>query len=259
MLKTTTSNVSALSLEYIHVHRGMNTEGPMMHARSLLATTLLAVAMFTASEAHAGALNPWGPPAGKATLTVNPYVFVSKSSVLVPLYLSVGITDRVDVIVGGFAEFADGEIYAGPEIMPRVFVTDNIGFALYFSTWGPNGGEYILGPAMHALWSVGSFDIAMNLTWMPLLSQGELDAGDVQLLLGPEYYFNDRISAYIEFNPTMTLQELGASVDIVPGIGLLLGPEGSHALSIGTIVPIEKAPQPTVGAWYAYTFGFSKH
>src|SRR6185503_2500789 len=128
---------------------------------AVLASLAIAPAL-APSAAHAGALNPWGLPAGQGVFGINPFLYVfpnddgtSGVNLYPILYLQYGFTDSADIIVGQSFYFG-GNWGSGAdtlEIMPRYFFTDTLGIALHTFTGTYSGGTFDFGPELQGAWS----------------------------------------------------------------------------------------------------------
>lgn len=220
------------------------------------------LALSLPATALAGPLNPWGTATGDKTLAINPYMYIMPDGEITPtLYASVGIGDKFDIYagIGTSMRFNNTDNIFSPgaiELFPRYFVTENVGFALH-AIYVPGEVDAVLGPEVHAAWSVGRFAFTGNLGWHPMIGQSGFDAGGLYAIIAPEIYIvPDRLSFYLEVDPGLSLVDPEFDMTLVPGFGVVLDEAGAHSLSLGVQVPVAMDPGPvSVGLWYGTSFG----
>ncbi len=229
--------------------------------------TLVLTSMALVPTADAGALNPWGVPAGEGVFGINPYVYLypnetgaSGINVYPILYLQYGITDPFDLIVGQSFYFG-GDWGSGAdtlEIMPRYFFTDTMGVALHTFTGTYSGGTFDFGPEFQAAWSWDALDLGLNVGYYMWDPFGTFNAGQVTAIVAPERYFTDSFSVYIEGDVTQYLDPSDTEFQIVPGVSWSFAE--LHYFSLGVQIPLDTydgSTKPSVGLWYYTSFGGS--
>lgn len=213
--------------------------------------------MLFLSVALASPLNPFTTATSSGTFLLNPYVYVYADGSVSPLvYVSTGLGSHADVYVGAGGGFGpDGFGGAGIEVMPRYFFNPDIAVAAHvlYSVGSP---EVTIAPEVHAMHSWGNMAFTANVGWRPTFGGEGFDKGSVVAIVAPEVFFSDRVSAYLEIDPTIPVADLAAaSLTLVPGIGLTLGAESNHFVSVGVQVPaFPEISAPSVGMWYAVAF-----
>jgi hypothetical protein len=231
--------------------------------------TLVLTSMVLASTAEAGALNPWGVPAGAGVFGINPYLYVfpnddgtSGANLYPILYLSYGFTDSVDLIVGQSFYFG-GNWGSGAdvlEIMPRYFWSDTMGIALHAKIGTYSGGPFEIGPELQAAWSTDALDFGLNLNYLAYNDPAGFDAGSINVILAPERYLSDAVSVYLEVDASYALT---ADVDpvfmqVVPGVSWSFAE--THYFSLGVQIPFVPEFDSSLiapGIWYYTSFGGS--
>jgi hypothetical protein len=227
--------------------------------------TLVLMSTMLASTAEAGALNPWGVPAGEGVFGINPYIYVfpnetdeSGVNIYPILYLQYGITDPLDIIVGQSFYFG-GDWGSGAdtlEIMPRYFFTDTMGVALHTFTGTYSGGTFDFGPEFQAAWSWDALDLGLNVGYYMWDPFGTFNAGQITAIVAPERYITDGFSIYVEADFTQYLDPSASEFQIVPGISWSFAE--LHYFSLGVQIPLDTydgSTKPSVGLWYYTSFG----
>jgi hypothetical protein len=214
-----------------------------MHGRWL---TLVCLGM--PMVAQAGPLSPWGLHTASGETWLTPYVYVGRGSLSQATYLSIGLGDRFDLI-GGFGFGWRGGFQPGAlEAMPRFFVNDHVGLVVRVASV-PGASQLEVGPEVHAGWRTGRLGFTANLGWRPALGEGG-GVGQAFAVLGPELFFTDAFSLFVEVNPSVDLTDPGvAALTVVPGFGLA---RGAHGVALGVTLPTDDLAQRfTVGGWYS--------
>ncbi len=205
------------------------------------------------SAAFASPLNPWGSATAPGASVVNPYLYVYPEAINPIVYGSVGLSKSVDLYVGyGQLIPKTGAGEGSLEIFPRFFPVAALGLAPHLY-WTPGSDSFILAPEVHANFASGRFSFLANLDWKPIVSSGEFTAGSVVLLAAPEVKLSDRLSVYVEVDPSLSLEDDPFALLVVPGFGLTLDPEGRHSLSAGLQVPVmPDIASSSLGLWYCF-------
>lgn len=203
--------------------------------------------------ALAAPLNPWGSATPKGAALVNPYLYVYADAVNPLVYGSAGLSDHVDVYFG-YGEYLP---QTGPgvgtlEFFPRFFVIPQLAFAPHVY-WTPGVDGVVTAPEVHLNLSAGRVSFIGNVGWRPTIRTSGFDAGSVVTLLAPEVLLADKLSAYLEIDPTVSLDGDPFALTVVPGFGMTLDADGRHTLSAGLQIPVLPTVGPaSVGLWYAF-------
>ena len=205
------------------------------------------------SAAFASPLNPWGSATAPGASVVNPYLYVYPDAINPIVYGSAGLSKRSDVYVGyGQLIPKAGAGEGSLEIFPRFFPVSALGLSPHLY-WTPGSDSFILAPELHTSVSAGKFSFIANLNWKPIVSSGELSTGSVVLLAAPEVKLSDRLSVYLEVDPTVSLEDDPFALVVVPGFGLTLDSEGRHSLSAGLQIPVMPDVAPaSLGLSYCF-------
>lgn len=212
---------------------------------------LLSIAL---SPAHAGALNPWGSATSPAAALINPYVYVTPDAVNPILYGSAGLAEGVDLYMG-YGQVVP-QLVPGVgtvELFPRFFVVPQLALVPHLY-WTPGVDGVIPAAEVHLNLNTDRFAFVANAGWRPLVDRDGFHEGTVPLLLAPELKLTGRFSAYVEVDPTLSLQGDDPALVLVPGFGATLDRDGRHAVSAGLQIPIlPDLGVATLGAWYCFT------
>jgi len=203
-------------------------------------------AVAVAAPAHAGALNPWYGRLDDGAAAVTPYVYVGNDAEVTPsVYVQSSFAGHFDVLVGAGGAFSpDGEsTFTTVDLMPRVFLTDNLG-ATVRTIIDPQSGDASVGPEVHAVFSRSALTFASNIGYADGTTYG---------LLAPELALGDRTSVFFEVNPAFGADSV--DLTLVPGLGLTLDRAGNHTAALGVQVPALAAAAPSYGLWYSTGFG----
>ena len=215
----------------------------------MLASVALAALL---STAQAASLNAWGPATGAGQVAVSPFLGVGAGGAAGSLYGAVGVGDFFDLNLG-LTQAVDASGAAGPvELMPRIFLLPSVGVAVHaIATPGEPG--LTLSSALHGEWSRGPFTLGANLAWVPGPATGAEPAapGEVTAILAPELWMSDRVSAYLEVDPTFSLEGQGAALTLVPGLCVNVDRDGAHQVAVGVGLPTAAGGEVTGGLWYA--------
>lgn len=234
--------------------------------------TALALATLVTTEAHAGGFTPWGTATGDKTIVFDPYFFVDPDgSFRFAPYAWFGATDHFDVLVGATVSFGSAVGPAGVslgaiELLPRAIINDYAIFGAHL-LWTPlddsgaineNVG---LGLEYHGVASAEHFAFTYNAGWLFSVGNDGFDPGAVFMIFVPEYIINDRISAFVEVNPTITVNagdldgdgedDVGWGVGVNPGVTVYLDNDGMHSLTPTALFNIAGA-DTTVGFGLLY-------
>ncbi len=212
--------------------------------------------------AQAAPLNPWlAIPTSSGAIGLTQYVYVYPSGgITEPItYLATGLGDRADIIVGGGLDLGGSPFGITPvalELMPRFFVADGFGVAAH-TWWVPGAADLLVGPELQWTRAFGSMSVTVNAAWKPSVGAAGFDPNVVGALVAPEYAVSERVAAFVEVNPVVAISPNAAtSVTVVPGASLLFGEGNAHSAALGVQIPVYPAvAAPSVGLWYAYTFG----
>ncbi|MFM7201456.1 MAG: hypothetical protein ACKO6N_11755 [Myxococcota bacterium] len=227
-----------------------------------IASMFLAAALFswTASEAQAYPLNPWGSKTATGAVAINPFLYVYGGPTLYPyFYGAYGINDKMDVWAGvGAALDGSGGGFGGLEIFPRYFVNENLGLVAHFFI----GTDSIIpSPEVHYVQSWDKFALTVNAGWRPVVGyNGSFAPGTVNVILAPEYNISSQLSVFLEVDPVIGLDGSGVALTLVPGIGFALDPEQTNTFAAGfqvAVAPGEFDPATALsfGIWYSRVFG----
>jgi hypothetical protein len=255
-------------LRTVEAHGSVTPEGALL---TMLRRTFVLVLASTAlsSSAFAGALLPWGLPAGAGVVGINPYVFAypnddgtSGVNLYPILYGQYGISDDVDVIAG-LSGYLGGNWGTGldtVELMPRYFFSDTMGVCLHAILGAYSGGPIEFGPELHAAWSGDALDLGLNLSYLAYTDPAGFDAGTVSLLVAPERYLSDSFSIYLEGDVLYGITASAVEAQLVPGVSWSFAE--THYFSLGAQVPVTSGgydgnTKVAPGLWYYTSFGGS--
>ncbi|MCB9665570.1 MAG: hypothetical protein H6732_15775 [Alphaproteobacteria bacterium] len=220
--------------------------------KQVIGWTALALATLASPVAHAGGFTPWGTATGDKTVVFDPYFFVDPDGTFrVSPYVWVGATDHFDVLFGATAAFGSGVGPAGAslgalEVMPRGIINDYaiFGFHVFWTPLDDSGNlneSVDLALEYHGVAAYEHFAFTYNAGWAFTVGNAGFDAGGVFGVLVPEYIINDRISAFVEVNPSVTINagdldgdgedDVGWGVGVNPGVTVYLDNNGMHSLT----------------------------
>lgn len=201
------------------------------------------------TAALASPLNPWGSATPAGAALVNPYVYVYPDAVNPILYGSVGVSENVD-LYAGFGELLPtaGSGVGSLEVFPRFFLVPQLALAPHVY-WTPGVDGVVVAPEAHVNFSAGVFSFVGNAGWRPVLHTSGVDLGTVPVILAPEVKLGDRLSAYLEVDPTISLDGKPLALLLVPGFGFTV--DDRQSLSVGLQVPVlPSVGTASFGAWY---------
>ena len=211
---------------------------------------LVAVTLFAPAIAVAAPINPWQAPMNNNQWSLSPGVVSGGGSAEGAFSASVGAGNGIDLNITAGApiseDFGAGEV----EFMPRYFVSDGLGFAVR-AAGGGAGLSYVV-PELHGVIDLPRFDFTVNAG----LDLGVGGAGGEPSFVGivaPEFWFNDRVSTFVELDATAGAG--AAAADLLPGVSANIDPEGVHGVCLALGLPLGPEAGPAYGAfWYALTF-----
>lgn len=206
---------------------------------------------FLLASALASPLNPWGSATAPGAALVNPYLYVTPDAVNPLVYGSVGLSEHADVYFG-YGELlptAGGGV-GTVEFFPRYFVVPQLALTPHLY-WTPGVDGVTVAREVHLNLAAGRFSFVANAGWRQVIHARQLDPGTVPVILAPEVKLTDALSVYVEVDPTFSLQGDAPALQVVPGFGLSLDPEGRQTVSVGLQVPVLPGGGPaSVGLWY---------
>lgn len=209
-------------------------------------------------------LNPIGTPQPEGTASLAPTAYVGPDGWFLPqLYGAVGVRNA-DFNVGFMGDFHPGEPGVPIlDVFPRWFVTEEL--ALVPRVLAPigAGAHPSAGFELHHVYNQGPFWLTSNVGGSFRVGGDKRD-GFAMLMVAPELFVNDRVSVFMEFNPTVwfegvNLHDKNLTMLVVPGVAANLDERCFHQISIGLQVPV--APTvglPSLGGWYTWTVPFRK-
>lgn len=200
--------------------------------------------------ASAGTLSPWGAHTSVGETWLTPYLLVEPGAVSNNTYVAIGTGDRFDLIGGVGLGYADTFEAGVVEVMPRYFVSDQVGVVLRVGSV-PGMPQLEVGPELHAAWGAGPLAFTTNLGWRPVVGEGSA-AGSAFAVFAPELFVTEALSLFTEVNPGVDLGAGDVDVTLVPGFGFAKGDQG---FAIGTQIPLADPGAWSVGAWYSVRLG----
>lgn len=208
---------------------------------------LIGLVSALSSVAHAGALNPWYGRLGDGDAAITPYVYVlDGGAVDASVYVQTSFARHFDLLVGAGGSMVPsvGSAMSTVDLMPRVYINDNIGGTIRTKV-STTGGGVSVGPELHTVHKKGSFTFASNVGYVDRVAYA---------LFAPEFSLSDRFSLFVEVNPTV---EIGGAVALmaVPGFGLAIDKEARHTCALGLQVPTLDPDPLSVGLWYSTSIG----
>ncbi len=209
--------------------------------------TLLSIATAAASP-----LNPWGSLAPEGTTTVAPYVYASASAVSSTLYASRGVHRLGDVYAGvGFVHESSGATRVLVEAFPRFGVGSQTAIVPHV-VWGSAAADRSAGAEIHTWGGKGPLSWVVNLMWRTPLDPQAPSPGTLSAALAPEVSLTERVSMFIEVDPSIALETSATDVLVVQGASVVLGSERAHT----AVVALQWSPEagPSVGASWTTTF-----
>jgi hypothetical protein len=227
----------------------------------VVAAALLAVA----TPAAAGPLDPWGAHVGDGVFALTPFLYAYQGTELDPIvYGQYGVTDKLELL-GGVGAGLDFGGYAAPdsfafslndvELMPRYFFSDTTGVALHLTWGGPGDAGVTIAPELHGVYETGPITTTLNVGYGPYVGKGGFSAGSVYALIGPEHFFNDATSVFLEVNPAFDIPSKSFALDVVPGVSTSIAE--THYFSFGVGIPVVGFDPSGIwaGMWYSISFG----
>lgn len=214
-----------------------------------------------AGTAIAG-LNTWGAHTGVDVAAVTPFFYAYDDRTVAPsIFVSAGVSERVDLIAGMATTFdfsgTGGDVaqLASVELMPRFFITDEVGLALH-SAYFPSDQSVMLSPAVHAVGQWGRFMLTANVGWQPTIADGGFDPGRAFAILVPEVRVAGTLTFFTEVNPGVAFDGAGTvDLTVVPGIGFAFGEGDAHAMALGVQVGVMPTTTLSGGLWYSTAWG----
>lgn len=219
--------------------------------RAAQAPLLLSVfSLFAPAISVAAPINPWQAPMNNNQWSLSPGVVSDGGSAEGAFSASVGAGHGIDLNITAGAPISQDVSSGEVELMPRFFVSDGLGFALR-AAGGASGLSYVV-PEVHGVVDLPRFDFTVNAG----LDLGVGGAGGEPSFVGivaPEFWFNDRVSTFVELDATAGAGN--AAADLLPGVSANIDPEGVHGVCLALGLPLGPEAGPAYGAfWYALTF-----
>ncbi len=210
--------------------------------------------LFLASVAFAAPLNLYGGLSDAGSVALAPTAFADAAGVAPSLVTGVGLGGHADLTigVGGSADWAGTPTGGGLDAVARYGLGDELVLAAHGGV-DLTTGSVVIGPELHWSRSFGIVDVTANVGWRADASTGESTAA---LGVAPEVWLGDRVSFFVEVDPSLALtdSDVTASLLVVPGLSANLSEDGAHALCAGVQLPTDSLGDVSVGVWYSVAF-----
>ena len=141
---------------------------------------------------------------------------------------------------------------APQELLPRWFVTENIGLVAHL-TWAPAEPSVSLGPAVHSTWPIERSAVYVDVGWAPRIGP-EAAVGAATWVAGGEVPVHPHLWVFLETNHRY---EAGATVVLVtPGLYATFDEAGDSELCLGVRLPaVGGWEEGSVGVWFNQNVG----
>ena len=207
------------------------------------------------ASAFAAPLNLFGGMADGGAVAMAPTVYASGSGFNPLLYGTVGVESKADLTVGAGvgSDWTGATDAGGLDTMARYALSDELVLGVHagFSFDSPVA---TVGPELHWTHSFGSVDVTANAGWR---AETMGNTSTVAIGVAPEVWVGDRVSLFMEIDPSVSLDpttDSVASLMLVPGISVNVTDDGSQAMTFGVQLPAgDPSGELSVGLWYSVT------